>query len=266
MAIPNVRPVDRERATPGARDVPGLLGRVDLGLDLLAEARPVRVEHDRQDLASGRRRPLGTDDRDDPGAAPPPPRRPRAPSSIASAATSGTARGWSRWPGSAVSGRQTIRAPSRPASSTAATAAGTASSRVAVSGVDATAMRIVDMAASLAGPRQPRAAAAPGPASPPPRRARRDPSRRCGARRASRAGAARPRATRRRRRSGRRDPRPACSVARSTDTTMSPRCGRRPGGSGNAGSNDGERQDVGRARPCPCGSGSARPARRRRTG
>ncbi len=45
----------------------------------------------------------------------------------------------------AVSGRQTIRAPSRPASSIAATAAGTASSSVAVSGVEATAIRIVDM-------------------------------------------------------------------------------------------------------------------------
>ena len=45
-----------------------------------------------------------------------------------------------------VSGRQTIRAPSRPASSTA-TAAGTAASSVVVSGVEATAIRIVDMPA-----------------------------------------------------------------------------------------------------------------------
>src|SRR3954463_3682656 len=43
-----------------------------------------------------------------------------------------------------------MRAPSRPASSMAATAAGTASSSVLVNGVDATATRIVGMARSLA--------------------------------------------------------------------------------------------------------------------
>ena len=59
--------------------------------------------------------------------------------------TSGTSRGWLRWPGTAVSGRQTTCAPRRAASSTAAIAAGTASAMVAVSGVEATAMRTVDM-------------------------------------------------------------------------------------------------------------------------
>ena len=69
-------------------------------------------------------------------------------------------------------------------------------------------------------------------ASRPPRRARRGPSRRRGARRGSTS----------RRSSSAADqrtspvwpPRPvsACSIARSTETTMSPRCGRRPGGSG----------------------------------
>ena len=42
------------------------------------------------------------------------------------------------------------------------------------------------------------------------------------------------RATSGRRRSGRRGPRSACSIARSTDTTMSPRWIRRPGGQANA--------------------------------
>ena len=71
-----------------------------------------------------------------------------------------------------------------------------------------------------------------GRASRPPRPARRGPSRRCGACRGSPAGAARRRATSGRRRSGRRGPSSAWSIARSTETTMSPRCGRRPGGSG----------------------------------
>ena len=66
-------------------------------------------------------------------------------SSSAARVTSGTGRAWSRWPGRPVSGRHTIAAPSRPAASIAATAAGTASSSVAVSGVEATAIRMTDI-------------------------------------------------------------------------------------------------------------------------
>ena len=133
-----------EHPAAGASDVVGILGGIDLRLHLLPEARSISVDDHGDDLEPAR---VGR-------SAPtivttPASREARAialsASSRAAAVTFGTGRVWHRCPGRPVSGRQTIRAPRRPASRTAAIAAGVASLRVVVSGVDATAMRVVAM-------------------------------------------------------------------------------------------------------------------------
>ena len=140
----HARRLEDAPAAPG--HVPRLLVRVDLRLRLDAEPRAVRTDDVRDDLASCVAGPLGTDNRNDTRLAGRGGHLVERRLQLGRRLTSATSP-CPRCPGSPVSGRQTIRASRRPASSTAATAAGTAWSSVTVSGVEATAIRTVDMPA-----------------------------------------------------------------------------------------------------------------------
>src|SRR3954454_16669845 len=205
----------REGPPPGARDVPPLLRGIDLRLDLLANTRPIRTEHDRQDLEPGGGRPFGTDDRDDPdptGCGPDDSERllQRVGADLGD---------WVRL--IAVSRQRRLGQADDPGAEACRLLDGSDGRGYGVvqrrgqrRRGDRDADRGHGAESSPSGPRS-RATGARGRASRLPRPAPHGPNRRCGGRRASRASASRPPATRRRHSSARRDPRwPARRPAR----------------------------------------------------